>query len=98
MGQYLLDQRVDRFSRRLEDSVVQAVEVGGGIPQPVGVVDAQPVDGALLDQTKDEPVRGGEDVLVLDPDTREVVYGEEAPVVDLIAGDPPVRKPVGLRL
>src|SRR5215218_4229953 len=32
VGQYLLDQRVDWFSRRPEDSVVQAIEVGGGIP------------------------------------------------------------------
>ena len=62
------------------------------------MVDAQPVDRALLDQAKDKPVRGGEDTLVLDPNTREVVYGEEASVVDLIAGNPPVRKPVSLRL
>ena len=97
-GQYLLYQRVHRLPRSPDDRAVQAFEVGSGVPEAVGVVDAQPADRAVLDQTQDETVSSIEDACVLDPDASQVVDGEEAPVVDLIARNPPVREPVSLRL
>ena len=62
------------------------------------MVDAQHTDPAVLDQAQDEPVRGGEDAIILDSDAGQVVDCEETPVVDLLARRSPVGEPVGLRL
>jgi hypothetical protein len=91
VAQDLLDQHVDRLR------VLQAPEVGAGVVQAVRVVYAQTVHPGVLYELQDEPVRRLEDLLVLDTNTCQVVDGEEAPVVDLIARHPPVGEPVRLR-
>ena len=60
------------------------------------MVDAEPGDPPGTDETKDEPVRVGEDIRVLHADGRELIDVEEASVVDLLPGHPPKRDPVRL--
>jgi hypothetical protein len=61
-------------------AVAQPLEVPRGVREPVGMVDAQPVDGAVADQLERERVRLGEDLRVLLAHAGEVVDVEEAPV------------------
>ena len=68
----------------------QAVEVALRVGQPVGVVDAQAVDGAVADQPQDELVGRVEDLRVLDPQPGEGVDREEPAVVQVAVGPPPV--------
>ena len=74
----LLDQRVAATGEG-----GQVVEVALGVAQPVGVVDAQPVDEVLLEPATDLDVRGREHLGHLDPDTGEGGDGEEAAVVEV---------------
>ena len=64
----------------LHAAVAQPLEVAGRVGEPVGMVDAQPVDEPLGDQLEREPVRLGEHVRVLLAHAGEVVDVEEAPV------------------
>ena len=64
----------------LDARVAQALEVAGGVGEPVGVVDAQAVDRALADQRQREAVRLLEHLRVLLAHAREVVDVEEAAV------------------
>ena len=74
----------------------QPPQVAARVGQPVGVVDAQPVDPALGDQGEQHGVGLGEDLLVLDPHPGQRVDVEEPSVVELLVADPPVRQPVEL--
>src|SRR5580704_5602223 len=60
------------------------------------MVQAQAVETAFVDQSKDEGVRGLEDIVRLHSDGRERVHVEEASVVDLLGGDAPEGEPVAL--
>ena len=62
------------------------------------MVDPQAVDLLLAHELEHEPVRRLEHPCVLHPDRGEPVDVEEPPVVDLLAGDAPVREAVGLRV
>ena len=78
--------------------VLEPAEVGRGIEESVGVVDAQSVDLAVGHQAKDQGVRRLEDVLALHGQRGQVVDVEESAVVDLVGAHPPVRKSVALML
>ena len=80
----LLHQHVGAAGERGE-----VVEVALRVAQPVGVVDPQPVDEALVEPAPDLDVRGVEDLRVLDAHAGEGVDREEAPVVQLGVGAPP---------
>ena len=75
---------------------MQVAEIAAGVRQPVGVVDAEGIDQALLEQLDEQRVGLAENSLVLHADRRECVHVEEAPVVDLFVRHPPVSKPVVL--
>ena len=76
----------------------EALEVGLRGGEPVGVIDAQPVDRAALDQPDDERVRRVEHLGELDADGGERVDVEEAAVVELLGGDLPPRDAVVLTI
>ena len=60
------------------------------------MIDAQAGDGAALHQLEDEAVHLVEHRRVFHAQRRELVDVEEAPVVDLLRRDAPVREPVRL--
>jgi len=61
------------------------------------VIDAQPGDLALADQTQDQLVGRVEHVAPLHADRGQVAHVEETAVVHLVAGHPPVGQAIGLR-
>ena len=61
-------------------AVAQAAQITRGIGEAVGMVDAQPVDHALLQQPQDQAVGRVEHLLELDANPGEVVDVEEATV------------------
>jgi len=76
----------------------ERVEVRCGIEQPVDVIDAKSRDGAVGDPAEHPRMRGGEHERVLDPHADQIVDLEEAPVVQVVAGAPPVHQAIGLRI
>ncbi len=76
--------------------VVQPPEVALGITKAVGVVDAQPVDHALRHPVEHQGVGVGEDLFVFHPQRRQRGDVEEAAVVELAPGGPPVGQAVVL--
>ncbi len=60
------------------------------------MVQAQSVEAPLVDQSKDEGVRGLEDFRCLHSNGCECVHVEEAPVVNFFAGHTPESEPVTL--
>ncbi len=76
----------------------QPAQVLLGVGEAVGVVDPQAVDRAGPDLVEDQAVGGGEDVRILLTQAGEGGDVEEAPVVQLGAGDPPEAQPVVLTL
>ena len=78
--------------------VVEAPEVPGRVPQPVGVVDTEAVDPAVGDQAEHEGMGGVEDPPVLHAQADQGRDVEEAAVAQLLAGGPPEREAVALAL
>ena len=74
----------------------QPPQVVGRVEQPVHVVDPQAGDDALAGEAEGERVERLEHRRVLHPHRRELVDVEEAPVVDLVGGHPPVAEAVTL--
>ena len=74
----------------------QPPEVAAGVREAVRVVDPEAVQHALGEQVQQHPVGGLEDRGVLHPHRGEGVHVEEAPVVELLVRDAPVREPVPL--
>ena len=70
----------------------EPLEVLPRIGEAVGMVDAHAVDPAAPREPRSERMRGREHVRVLGPQAGEVGDLEEAPVVDLVGGDAPVRE------
>src|SRR5262249_15730602 len=89
---------VDLPAARQEHRFLQVTIVSGGIPQTVGMVDAETGDLALADQLEEERVRSVEDGPQFLPNRGELVDREKAAVIDLFRGDSPEGKPVRLRL
>ncbi len=85
-------------NRGIAGRLPQSLQVGRRVAQAVDVVDAQPVDASVLDETEDETVHVVEHGFVLDAQADEAVDVEEAPVVDLPRGRFPVDEPVMLPL
>ncbi len=76
--------------------LLQPAEIFGRIVQAVGVVDPQPLHVSLVHQLQDQAVRLVEDVDVLHADRGQLVDVEEPPIIDLVAGDPPIGQPIRL--
>ena len=83
---------------KLRVALLEPPEVLLRIVEPVGVVDAQPVDLAGRRELKHEAVRRLENVLVLHAQRGEIVDVEEAPVVDFVGCHTPRREPISLPL
>lgn len=81
-----------------QPAVLQPREVARRIIQAVGMVDAQPVDLAFVEQLEHEPVEELEDRWLFGPHGREIIEVEKAPVVDLVGGGAPVREAVDLQV
>ncbi len=75
---------------------VEPHDVAARVRQAVGVVDPQPLHVSLGHEGEQHGMGLGEDTLVLDADAHQGVDVEEAPVVELLVADPPVREPVEL--
>ena len=82
--QDLLDQHVGAAGE-----AGQVVEVAPRVTQPVGVVDPQPVDQAVVEPAGDLLVGPGEPLGVLHPDRGQRVDREEPPVVEVGVGPAP---------
>jgi hypothetical protein len=59
------------------------MQIGGGIAHSVRMVDAQAVDGAVVEPSQHEVVRVEEDALDLDAQAHQGVHVEEAPVAEV---------------
>ena len=68
------------------------------IEKPVDVIEAQALQRAARDQPPDQCVDRGECRLVLDPQPGERADVEEASVVEVGRGQPPMRQPIMLAL
>src|SRR5215213_9479360 len=67
------------------DRTLQIAEVASGIPEAIRVVDSQPGHRAPGDQPQQESVRRGEDLGDFLAHGGQLIDGEEATVVDLLA-------------
>ena len=77
---------------------LEVLGIGLGVRKPVDMVDAQALDQVAPHQIKDQFVNASENVGLLDAKAGEAVDIEEAAVVHVARGDPPVRGPVALLL
>src|SRR6267143_389691 len=84
--QDLLGHDVDLAAR----APLEPPEIVGGVVEPVGVIDAQPGHRSLAHEAEEQAVGRFEHLRLLHPDGGQLVDVEEAPVVDLLAGDAPV--------
>src|SRR5438093_190517 len=75
---------------------LETAEVLAGGVESVGVVDSEPGDGALADETKDEAVCFRENTWILCPDGRQLVDIEETSIVDFLSCNTPVGEAVDL--
>ena len=75
---------------------VQLLQVAAGGGQAVGVIDAEPLDEALVVEAQQQRVAGVEHRLVLHPDRGQGVDVEEPAVVQLLVAHLPVGQPVPL--
>ena len=99
LAEDFLDHHVERFcvvSLRVPDQAAQALEILRGIAQAVDVVEPQALQPAFRDQLLDQAMNGVERAGVLDPQSGERIDVEEAPVVDVAGGEPPVAELVML--
>jgi hypothetical protein len=81
---------------RTTGALGQTPQVAPRVGQPVRMVDAEAVELALVQELEQQLVRGLEDLLRLHAHRGEGVDVEEAPVVQLLVGDPPMREAVPL--
>ena len=77
---------------------MQALKILGGIAQPVDVIEAQALKLPLGDQFPDQTMRGVKCSGVFDPQARERIDVEEATIIDVAGGKPPVTEPVMLAI
>src|SRR5581483_10670974 len=68
--------------------LLNAPEVAGGIEKPVGMIDSQAVNLALLQKLENILVHIYEGSLILDTHSGKIVDVEKAAVVDLMRGNP----------
>ena len=77
---------------------MQRLDIRRWIVQPIGMVDAQPIDDTAIHQVEQQLMGGVEDPGFLDANGDQRRNVEEAAVVELLDTDPPVGEPVVLRL
>ena len=99
LGKILLRTQ-DLLYRHIDASrrIPQPGQIALGVGQPVDVVDAQPVDGALGDEIEDEAVGVSKHPVVLDPQSRQRLDVEKPTVGKLLGCRPPKRQAVVLPL
>src|SRR5512146_2779332 len=85
-------------SRSLLHSALQPAEVLARVVESVGMIDAQAVHLAFVQQALDESMSFSENLSILLPESSKVVHVEKAAVVDVIGSDTPVGEPERLRL
>ena len=83
----------DRQDKRL----LKALQIGLGVEQSVGVVDAQAGHAVAGDEVENQRVSGPEHLLAIGAQRRQRVDVEKTAIVDFVGGDTPVGQPVGLR-
>ena len=99
LAQNFLDHQVERsgiLSPRVADQPAEPDEILRGVAQAIDVIEPQPLQLAFFDQSLDHPMDGRERAGVLDPQTCERIDVEEAAVVDVAGGEPPMAEPVVL--
>ncbi len=74
----------------------QPAQVAHGVTEPVDVVDAHAAHLVAPQEVGDQPVAVVEDDVVLDAQPGKARDGEEAAVVELLAGGAPVGQPIAL--
>ncbi len=83
---------------RLAASLAQRRAIGGGVEQPVDMVDTQPVDLSMIDHVEHQPVGCIEQLGQFDAQPGQIVDVEKPAVVDLLGGNAPVGDPISLLL
>ena len=99
LAEDFLDHHIERLcgrSLRLPDQAAQTLEILRGIAQAVDVVEPQSLQPVFRDQPFDEAMHGVEGAGVLDAQSGERVDVEEAPIVDVAGGQPPMAELVML--
>ena len=76
--------------------LLKAAEVLTGPVEAIRMIDAETGDQACPDEAGHQAMGGLEDLRHLHPDGGEVVHVEEPPVIDLVAGHPPVGQTIRL--
>src|SRR5262249_54572122 len=100
-GQDFLDDRIEREATHrphLSREALQPPQVLLRIAQAVDVVDADALQLPLRDETADKPMHRIEGGAMLDAHTRKRVDVKEAPVIDLVGGEPPESRAIVLPL
>ncbi|MHC2176207.1 hypothetical protein ACVIQW_005594 [Bradyrhizobium diazoefficiens] len=100
LAQDLFDHGVERLgvALRVAHQPAQPLAVLGGIAQAVDVIEPDAVQPAVGHELLHQPVRGSECAGVLDAQAGEPVDVEEAAVVDVAGGEPPMTELVVLAL
>ena len=80
----MIAQPLTQLIRIHQANRMAAAEVALRVPEPVGVIDAHPVEQAGREPPKDQVMRVGEDPLVLGPEPDERIDVEEAPIPELL--------------
>ncbi len=99
--QDLLDERREAaalaFGRQLVcNGVSQSLQVSQRVQHAIDVIYPQPIQYTVPDPFEDAGVGRGEDGGILHAERDQMADREEASVVDLAGGAPPVGEPVGL--
>ncbi len=84
--------------RRLRQAGSQAVQIAGGIGEPVDMIDPHAIDDARVDQLEEQAVHVLEHRVILDAHADKAGHVEEAAVADRVGLGAPVRQPPGLFL
>ena len=83
---------MERFRRAL----LQLLEIFVRQIKPVGMIDAQPGDRALLDQLEEKPMGRIENLRQFHSDRRQIVHVEETSVIDFLRRHPPESEAISL--
>src|SRR5439155_20653766 len=74
------------------------LEILGGIAQAIDMVEPQPLQSSVRNQSPDQPVRGLKRAGLLDAKPRQRIDVEETAIIDVAGGEPPVTQLVVLAL
>ena len=81
---------------RQHEGLLEPLEIGLRVEQPVGMIDPQADDVMPRGQVENQGVGGPEDLLAIGPERSQGVDVEEPAIVDLVPGHAPVGQAIGL--